>query len=229
MKDTWSLLENDFRTVERTLLELLERTQAQAAHLVDRGGRIVMSVGPDVEYDLNSFASLAAADLAANDELMRLFGGTQVDGVACLGTHRSMASSLVADRLVLCVVFDRHSTLGLVRLRMRRATEKLGPVFRGLFAKLGVAAGPVVLPAEMSAPRVTAAAAHPTAVRGRRATRRPHASPVPATVPVAVPAPEAAAVPEPEPQAVGAPAGVPAGFGAEAAAALDDLLGGDSI
>jgi predicted regulator of Ras-like GTPase activity (Roadblock/LC7/MglB family) len=225
MKDTWSLLENDFRTVERTLLELLERTQAQAAHLVDRGGRIVMSVGPDVEYDLNSFASLAAADLAANDELMRLFGGTQVDGVACLGTHRSMASSLVADRLVLCVVFDRHSTLGLVRLRMRRATEKLSPVFRGLFAKLGVVAGPVVLPAERTAPRVTAAAAHSTAVRGRRATRRPHASPVPA----AVPAPQAAPAPEPEPQAVGAPAGVPAGFGAEAAAALDDLLGGDPI
>jgi predicted regulator of Ras-like GTPase activity (Roadblock/LC7/MglB family) len=139
MKDTWSLLENDFRTVERTLLELLERTQAQAAHLVDRGGRIVMSVGPDVEYDLNSFASLAAADLAANDELMRLFGGPRVDGVVCLGTFRSMASTLVADRLALCVVFDRRTTLGLVRHRMRRAVEKLTPVFNTLFARRGVA------------------------------------------------------------------------------------------
>jgi predicted regulator of Ras-like GTPase activity (Roadblock/LC7/MglB family) len=197
MKDQWSLLENDFRTVERILLELLERTQAMAAHLVDRGGGIVMTVGPDVEYDLHSFASLAAADLAANDELMRLFGGKQVDGVACLGTYRSMASSLVADRLVLCVVFDRHSTLGLVRHRMRRAIEKLDPLFRGLFAKLGVAEGPA-----------TWAAGAPAAAE----------SPGPA-------GPEP--LPLPEPLVVGAPAGVPAQFGAAAAAALDDLLGGE--
>jgi len=142
MKDQFPRLESDFRAVERILLELLERTQAMAAHLVDRGGRIVMTVGPDVEYDLHSFASLAAADVAANDELMRLFGGTQVDGVACLGTRRSMASSLVADRLVLCVVFDQHSTLGLVRHRMRWAIGKLDPLFRTLFGELGVAEGP---------------------------------------------------------------------------------------
>jgi predicted regulator of Ras-like GTPase activity (Roadblock/LC7/MglB family) len=201
MKDQFPRLENEFRAVERILLELLERTQAMAAHLVDRGGRIVMTVGPDVEYDLHSFASLAAADVAANDELMRLFGGTQVDGVACLGTRRSMASSLVADRLVLCVVFDQHSTLGLVRHRMRRSIEKLDPLFRTLFGELGVADGP--------APR---AGAKP----------KPVAPPAPAVTTVAA----VAAAPEalPEPLAVGA---VPAQFGAAAAAALDDLLGDD--
>lgn len=187
MTDNWSMLESDFHAVERTLLELLERTQALATHLVDRGGRIVMTVGPDVEYDLNSFASLAAADVAANDELMRLFGGTQVDGVACLGSQRSMASCLIADRLVLCVVFDRRSTLGLVRHRMRRAAEKLTPVFQGLFAKLGVAGAPEPKLAE--------------------------AAPVPAGAGAAGRA--------------GAPVAVPERFGVEAAAALDDLLGGD--
>jgi predicted regulator of Ras-like GTPase activity (Roadblock/LC7/MglB family) len=199
MKDQFPRLENEFRAVERILLELLERTQAMAAHLVDRGGRIVMTVGPDVEYDLHSFASLAAADVAANDELMRLFGGTQVDGVACLGTRRSMASSLVAGRLVLCVVFDQHSTLGLVRHRMRRAIEKLDPLFRTLFGELGVAEGP--------APRAGA-------------TPKPVAPPAAAVAAV----PEALPEPLPEPLAAGA---VPAQFGAAAAAALDDLLGGE--
>jgi predicted regulator of Ras-like GTPase activity (Roadblock/LC7/MglB family) len=198
MKDQRSLLESDFRAVERILLELLERTQAMAAHLVDRGGRIVITVGPDVEYDLHSFASLAAADVAANDELMRLFGGAQVDGVACLGTHRSMASSLVADRLVLCVVFDRHSTLGLVRHRMRRAIEKLDPIFRGLFEQLGVAEGPVA-----------------RATGGQAAVGAPAGAPAGPEEPIL-----------PEPLLVG-PAAVPAQFADAAAAALDDLLGGE--
>jgi predicted regulator of Ras-like GTPase activity (Roadblock/LC7/MglB family) len=173
MTDSWTLLESDFRAVERTLDELLQRTQALAAHLVDRAGRVVLSAGPGVDYDLGSFASLAAADLAANDELMRLFGGPRVDGVVCLGTYRSMASTLVADRLVLCVVFDNTTTLGLVRHRMRRAVEKLTPVFHTLFARLGVAGAgaepagpepalrprPEPVPAALSVPSDFAAAA----------------------------------------------------------------------
>ncbi len=155
MSDTWSMLESDFHAVERTLEELLARTQALAAHLVDRAGRVVLSVGPGVDYDLASFASLAAADLAANDELMRLFGGPRVDGVVCMGSVRSMASTLVADRLALCVVFDHHTTLGLVRHRMRRAVEKLTPIFDQLFVRLGVAGAgaPAAAPPPAAGPR----------------------------------------------------------------------------
>jgi len=49
----------------------------------------------------------------------------------------------MADRIILCTVYDRRSTLGLVRFRVARALEVLDPVFRGLFEKVGVAATPV--------------------------------------------------------------------------------------
>lgn len=136
MTSTWSLLESDFRTIETILLELLHRTQAVAVHLVDRAGQIVLSAGSEVDYDLHTFGSLAAADLSANDELIRLVGGARVDGVACMGSFRSMASTIVADRLVLCVVFDRRSSLGLVRHRMRRASDRLTPIFAYVFNRL---------------------------------------------------------------------------------------------
>jgi predicted regulator of Ras-like GTPase activity (Roadblock/LC7/MglB family) len=128
MTTTWSLPETDSRKVDSVLEELLERSQALAAHLVDRSGQLIASVG-NSGYDLDSFASLAAADLSANDELARLIGEPHVDGVACIGSLRSMASTQVGENLVLCVVFDRHSTLGLVRHRMRRASEKLWAMF----------------------------------------------------------------------------------------------------
>jgi predicted regulator of Ras-like GTPase activity (Roadblock/LC7/MglB family) len=126
---TWSLPATDSRTVESALEELILRTQALSAHLVDRSGQLVASVGRRVEYDLTTFASLAAADLAANDELARLIGEPRVDGVACLGSLRSMVSTQVGEGLVLCVVFDRNSSLGIVRHRMRRAAERLWPLF----------------------------------------------------------------------------------------------------
>ena len=107
MTTTWSLPETDSRTVESVLEELLERSQALAAHLVDRSGQLIASAG-NSGYDLESFASLAAADLSANDELARLIGEPHVDGVACIGSLRSMASTQVGENLVLCVVFDRH-------------------------------------------------------------------------------------------------------------------------
>jgi predicted regulator of Ras-like GTPase activity (Roadblock/LC7/MglB family) len=131
MTTTWSLPETDSRTVESVLEDLLERSQALAAHLVDRSGQLIASAGSS-GYDLDSFASLAAADLSANDELARLIGEPHVDGVACIGSLRSMASTQVGENLVLCVVFDRHSTLGLVRHRMRRASERLWAMFAHL-------------------------------------------------------------------------------------------------
>jgi predicted regulator of Ras-like GTPase activity (Roadblock/LC7/MglB family) len=128
MTTTWSLPETDSRNVDSVLEDLLKRSQALAAHLVDRSGQLIASVG-EFGYDLESFASLAAADLSANDELARLIGEPHVDGVACIGSLRSMASTQVGENLVLCVVFDRHSTLGLVRHRMRRSSEKLWVMF----------------------------------------------------------------------------------------------------
>jgi hypothetical protein len=39
-----------------------------------------------------------------------------------------MHISVVGDRLILVVIFDRRSSVGLVRLRVRKATERLALV-----------------------------------------------------------------------------------------------------
>jgi hypothetical protein len=46
---------------------------------------------------------------------------------------------MLADRVIMCTVFDRRSTLGLVRFRAQRAAKALDGVFRGLFEKVGLA------------------------------------------------------------------------------------------
>ena len=140
----WTLFENDFRTIDQVLAELLERTNALSAHLIDRSGQLITSAGRADDFDAMSFASLVAADFTANAELAQLLGESGVEAVVSEGQTRSIHSCLLAERVILCTVFDKRSSLGLVRFRARKASVHLDSVFRGLFEKVGIAEAPVV-------------------------------------------------------------------------------------
>lgn len=135
----WTLFENDFRSIDSVLAELLERTNALSTHLIDRSGQLITSTGRTGEFDVTSFASLVAADFTANAELTQLLGDTAIGAVVSEGATRSIHSCLLADRVILCTVFDKRTTLGLVRFRARKAADVLDQVFRGLFEKVGIA------------------------------------------------------------------------------------------
>ena len=171
----WALFEEDFRVVDAVLTELLRRTHALSVHLIDRSGTLVTSVGADSDFDLPTFASLAAADVSANTELGNLFGRQTLDTVVFLGEPRSMASTLIGERVIVCVIFDKKSTLGLVRLRSKRAVKELAPVFHSLFERLGLTP-----PAEVPATALDLSAyegRHPVEMFGR--TRFPRIGELP--------------------------------------------------
>jgi predicted regulator of Ras-like GTPase activity (Roadblock/LC7/MglB family) len=153
----WTLFEEDFRSIDAILNEMLDRTNALAIHLVDRSGQLITTAGRTGDFDATAFASLVAADFTANAELANLLGDTAVDAVVSEGQGRSVHSCLLADRVIMSTVFDRRSTLGLVRFRARRAATALDKVFRGLFQKVGLAE-PVEATLEEGAPEFALAA-----------------------------------------------------------------------
>lgn len=138
----WTLFESDFKLIDDVLDELLQRTNALSAHLIDRSGQIITSAGRVDDFDVTSFASLAAADFTANAELAQLLGDQAVEAVINEGRARSVYSRLLADRVIMSVVFDKRSTLGIVRTRSRRGANTLDQVFRKLFEKVGIADTP---------------------------------------------------------------------------------------
>jgi predicted regulator of Ras-like GTPase activity (Roadblock/LC7/MglB family) len=135
----WTLFENDFRAIDQILYDLLERTNALSVHLVDRSGQLITTSGRSADFDATAFASLIAADFTANTEVSQLLGETAIEAVVNEGRTRTVYSCLLAERVIMCTVFDRRSTLGLVRLRANRAARTLDGVFRGLFEKVGLA------------------------------------------------------------------------------------------
>jgi predicted regulator of Ras-like GTPase activity (Roadblock/LC7/MglB family) len=134
----WTLFEKDFTAIDEQLNELLERTNALSVHLVDRSGQLISSAGRVGDFDATAFGSLIAADFTANAEVAELLGERGVEAVVSEGKTRSVYSCLLAGRIIMSTVFDRRSTLGLVRFRAQRAVQQLDGIFRGLFEKVGI-------------------------------------------------------------------------------------------
>jgi predicted regulator of Ras-like GTPase activity (Roadblock/LC7/MglB family) len=132
---TWSFTEDDFGAITTTLQRFLYDAKARCALLVDRSGQLVATVGEAPAFDATAFATLTAADFSANDQLARLIGEKDFNVLFHQGERESMYLADVARRVILVVLFDNRTTLGLVRLRMKSAVEELTKLFERVFAR----------------------------------------------------------------------------------------------
>jgi predicted regulator of Ras-like GTPase activity (Roadblock/LC7/MglB family) len=95
----------------------------------------VATVGEAPAFDATAFASLTAADFSANDQLARLIGERDFTTLFHQGERESMYLADVARRIILVVLFDNRTTLGLVRLKLKGVVDELSRVFEGVFAR----------------------------------------------------------------------------------------------
>ena len=101
----------------------------------DRNGQLVSEAGELGDIDTTSLASLVAGNIAASGGLAKLLGEHEFPTHFHQGERDNMHFTLVAGRIILVVIFDERSSLGLVRLRVKRATRTLGALFEELFQK----------------------------------------------------------------------------------------------
>jgi predicted regulator of Ras-like GTPase activity (Roadblock/LC7/MglB family) len=132
---SWSFTLEDHRALTDLVERFLGETGARCALIVDRAGQLVMTAGERPEFDATAFATLTAADFSANDQLARLIGESDFSTLFHQGERESMLLADVARRVILVVLFDSRTTLGLVRLRMRPAVEELSRLLESIFAR----------------------------------------------------------------------------------------------
>lgn len=53
------------------------------------------------------------------------------------GKHTSMHISVIAQEMILVVIFDDRSSLGLVRLRVKRAYSDMNKIYESVQARMG--------------------------------------------------------------------------------------------
>jgi predicted regulator of Ras-like GTPase activity (Roadblock/LC7/MglB family) len=143
---SWSFTEEDFSSINETLEKFLAAASARSALLVDRAGQLVATAGEQPTFDPMAFATLTAADFSANDQLAKLIGENDFKTLFHQGETSSMYLADVARRVILVVVFDNRTTLGLVRLRMKDTVGELNRLFEQIFARVaGTVAQPSIL------------------------------------------------------------------------------------
>src|SRR5919107_1801739 len=67
--------------------------------------------------------------------LVDLIGETDFNSLFHQGEKESMYLADVARRVILVVLFDNRTTLGLVRLKMKQVVEELAKLFEQVFAR----------------------------------------------------------------------------------------------
>jgi predicted regulator of Ras-like GTPase activity (Roadblock/LC7/MglB family) len=127
-RDNFILREPEYEALLSILRKLLTDAYAKVVFLVDKNGVLLASAGDAVGFDTTSLASLAAGNIAATGGLANLIGEKEFSLLFHEGERDNMHISVVAERLILVIVFDRRSSVGLVRLRVRQASARLTAV-----------------------------------------------------------------------------------------------------
>jgi predicted regulator of Ras-like GTPase activity (Roadblock/LC7/MglB family) len=135
---SWTFTDDDAHAITGSLEQLLRESRARCALLVDRAGQLITTLGDAptaANFDVTAFASLTAADFSANDQLAQLIGERDFSTLFHQGERESMFLADVARRVILVVLFDNRTTLGLVRFTIRSTVAELTTRFEEVFAR----------------------------------------------------------------------------------------------
>jgi predicted regulator of Ras-like GTPase activity (Roadblock/LC7/MglB family) len=121
--------QEEFQKLEESLERLQLDASARAVFLIDKNGQQISACGDTANFDTTSLASLTAGNVAATDGLAKLIGEREFSVLFHEGERDHIHISVVADRAILVVIFDERSSLGLVRLRVKRASAEISELF----------------------------------------------------------------------------------------------------
>jgi predicted regulator of Ras-like GTPase activity (Roadblock/LC7/MglB family) len=145
------LFEEEFRQIVAEVDRLCREANAKVVFLVDKNGQLIATSGNAAGMDTTSLASLTAGNIAATGGLAKLLGEKEFSILFHEGEKDNLHISLVGDRVILVVIFDTRTSLGLVRLRVKRTSEALVRIFEEIARKAerekaGEGAGEVASP-----------------------------------------------------------------------------------
>jgi predicted regulator of Ras-like GTPase activity (Roadblock/LC7/MglB family) len=135
MNSSLVMYDDDYRKLLAIIQRLAQDATAKGVFLVDTNGQMVAEAGELQGIDSTSLASLTAGNIAASSGLAKIIGEDEFPTHFHQGQRDNLFITLVASRIILVVVFDERSSLGLVRLRVKKAGVGVAQVFEEIRKK----------------------------------------------------------------------------------------------
>jgi predicted regulator of Ras-like GTPase activity (Roadblock/LC7/MglB family) len=130
-----ALYDEELSEIREVADRLQQDSRARTILIVDKNGQLIAASGVDAELDTTSLSSLVAGNVAATGGIAKLIEEEEFTGQYHEGKEISVHMTIVARRIILVVLFDKNTTQGLVRLRVKKANEMLTDIFDRLAAK----------------------------------------------------------------------------------------------
>lgn len=129
------LFEEEYQKIHDALSRLRRDANALSAVMIEKSGQSIAAVGDMSDIDPTALSSLAAGNVAATEGLAQLIGENQFCSLFHEGERQNIHITLVGGRTILLVIFNEDSSLGLVRLRVRKASTELASILETVRTK----------------------------------------------------------------------------------------------
>jgi predicted regulator of Ras-like GTPase activity (Roadblock/LC7/MglB family) len=104
---------------------VLNKSAAVSAFLIDRSGQLIANCGSPSTLDVSAFSALTAANFGATSEIAKLLGEKEFNLLFHKGRNENIYFSVVGENLIMVIVFDDRTTVGLVRLSINMIMDEL--------------------------------------------------------------------------------------------------------
>jgi len=131
LEPSLELYGDSYRKVDALLSELLARSHARYAMIVDLKGFVLMharALWAPRPPSLDSLATLVASNYSANEAIAKLLGESGFKEMVQQGYEIGTYVEELSDRALLVTVFDKSTALGRVKLYSKKAVEEIRQV-----------------------------------------------------------------------------------------------------
>jgi predicted regulator of Ras-like GTPase activity (Roadblock/LC7/MglB family) len=123
------LIAEDVREFDRVLGELVSRSEASAALIIDKAGFLIAQTGDFGEFDSTTLAALAAGTYAATQGMASVISEPNFTCVYQQGENFSLLVRNVDLETLVVVVFQAHVSVGAVKYFANSAVPQLSTQF----------------------------------------------------------------------------------------------------
>ena len=119
------LIEEDISELNNALQELLIKSDASSAQVIDKGGFVITQCGPTQQLDLTTLAALCAASYAATETIASLVGESNFSSVYQQGDKASLLVMNVDQYCLLSAIFKATLSVGAIKYYAVDTTKKI--------------------------------------------------------------------------------------------------------
>ncbi len=130
------LYDEEYQKFKVVMDSFLVSSSSKYVFLLSRSGQVMVESGKTEHIDVTSLASLIAGSVSATVGLAKIINESEFSVLFHEGVEHNIYISLINERLILVVIFDKKTSLGLVRLKAKNIQPNIQVIYEMLLKKM---------------------------------------------------------------------------------------------